>query len=212
MIQTTTRALAAAAALLAATAAHAQSIQTYRPVKSLYMLNWEASWAVGSFADDYIDEWSYRGLSFESRSMVREGLSAGIGFTYNRYEQTYSNIVQANPGGGTVSGPVYRFADQFAIKALVHKYFGRGSLLPYLGVGIGGVWTYAYQQVADIAAADDGFDFIVSPEIGLAFKAASGASSVGLNAALRYNYTTADFAEVDDAQSLTAVLGLYFSY
>jgi len=211
MIQTATRALAAAA-LLAATAAHADGIQTYRPVRSLYMLNWEASSPLGSFADDYIDEWSYRGLSFESRSMVREGLSAGIGFTYNRFEQTHSNIVQTNPGGGTVSGPVYRFADQFAIKALVHKYFGRGSLLPYLGVGIGGVWTYAYEQMADIAAADDGFDFIVSPEIGLAFKAASGASSVGLNVAVRYNYTTADFAEVNDAQTLAAVVGLYFSY
>jgi hypothetical protein len=201
-------------ALLAAGAAEAQgySYSTYRPRESMYMFNYEMSSALGSFSDDFIDETSWRGFSFEGRSMVRENLSVGIGFTYNRYDQTYSNLTLTTDSGGTLSGPVYRYADQFAIKGLVHMYLRPGAVRPYLGVGIGGVWAYSYSQTADLSRADDGFHFILSPEAGLTFTAARGASSVGLNLAFRYNYTTADFQQVTDAQSLAVVVGLYAGY
>jgi len=199
-------------ALLAASAADAQWYDTYKPRESLYMFNYEVSSAVGSFSDDFIDETSWRGFGFEGRSMVRDNISVGLGFDFNRYSQTYSNLTVQTDGGGTISGPVYRYADQFAMKGLVHMYLRPGALRPYLGVGLGGVWSYSYSQVADLAVADDGFDFIVSPEVGLLLTAAKGASSAGLNVAVRYNYTTADFAQVTDAQSWAVILGLFAGY
>ena len=199
-------------ALLAAGAAHAQGFETYRPRQTMTMFNYEMSSAVGSFSDDFVSDTSWRGFSFEARSMVKERLSAGISFTYNRFDQTYSNLTLDRPNGGTISGPVYRYSDQLAVKGLLHAYFSDGPIQPYAGVGIGGVWSYAYAQTADLANADDGFDFIVSPEVGLTLTAARGASSLGLNAALRYNYTTADFLSVDDAQSITVVVGLFGAY
>jgi hypothetical protein len=212
MIKNTLRALAAVSTLLAATAAHAQ-MEGYRPLQSLYILNYEMSGPIGSFSDNYINNWSFRGMSFEGRSMVREKFSVGLGVNFNRYDQTYDMLVQSSPGGGTISGPVYRYADQFAIKALFHAYLmDKGRFLPYVGVGIGGVWTYAYGQTSNIALSDNGFDFIVSPEVGLALNLSQGASRAGLNLAFRYNYTTASFAKVNDLQSLTGALGLYFAY
>ncbi len=200
------------ALLAVAGAADAQWYETYRPRESIYIFNYEVSNAVGSFSDKFIDETSWRGFGFEGRSMVRDRLSVGLGFDFNRFSQTHSLITQPAGNGGTISGPVYRYADQFALKALFHMYFSSSALRPYAGVGIGGVWSYAYSQVADLGVSDDGFDFILSPEVGLTWTAAKGASSAGLNLAIRYNYTTADFQKVNDAQSFGVVLGLFTSY
>lgn len=199
-------------ALLAAGAAQAQGFETYRPRQTMTMFNYEMSAALGSFKDDFVSDTSWRGFSFEARSMVAERISAGIGFTYNRFDQTYSNVTLDLDSGGTFSGPVYRYNDQLAIKGLLHYYLGQGPIQPYLGVGLGGVWSYAFAQTADLANSDDGFDFIASPEVGLTFTAARGASSVGLNVAFRYNYTTADFLRVNDAQSMALVVGLFGAY
>ncbi len=212
MIKTTLRALAAAAALLAATSAHAQ-FETYRPLSSMYLLNYEMAGPIGSFSSSFISNTSWAGMSFEARSMVREKFSIGLGVTWNRWNETFDMLTQTTSGGGTISGPVYRYADQFGLKALFHAYLiDKGRILPYLGVGIGGVWTYAYGQTSNIAQANNQFDFIVSPEVGVALKLGSGASNAGLNLAFRYNYTTASFAKVNDLQSLVGVVGFYFGY
>ncbi len=206
------RVLAVAALLAVAGAADAQWYETYRPHQSMYIFNYEVSNAVGSFNDKFIDATSWRGFGFEGRSMIRDRLSVGLGFDFNRYSQTHSLLSQPSGNGGTVSGAVYRYADQVALKGLVHAYFTDGALRPYAGVGIGGVWSYSYSQIADLGISDDGFDFILSPELGLTWTAARGASSVGVNLAVRYNYTTADFAKVTDAQSFAVVLGLFTAY
>ncbi|HET8541140.1 MAG TPA: hypothetical protein VFL83_14795 [Anaeromyxobacter sp.] len=199
-------------ALLAASAADAQWYETYKPRESLYMFNYEVSSAVGSFSDDFISETSWRGFGFEGRSMIRDNVSVGLGFDFNRYSQEFARITQPTGNGGTISGPVYRYADQFAFKGLGHLYLRPGQLRPYLGLGIGGVWSYSYSQTADLAVADDGFDFIVTPEAGILLTAARGASSAGLNLAVRYTYTTATFQKVSDAQSFAVILGLFVGY
>jgi hypothetical protein len=198
--------------LALAGAADAQWYETYRPRESMYIFNYEMSNAVGSFNDKFISETSWRGFGFEGRSMVRDRISVGLGFDFNRFSQTHSMLTQSAGNGGTISGPVYRYADQFAMKALFHFYFSGGALRPYAGLGLGGVWSYSYSQVADLGIADDGFDFIASPELGLTFTLAKGASSAGVNLAVRYNYTTADFQQVTDASSFAVILGLYTAY
>lgn len=203
--------IATIGALLAAGSARAQWYESYKPRESLYLFNYEVSSAVGSFGD-YISETSWRGFGFEGRSMVRDNVSVGLGFDFNRFSQEYSMLTESTGGGGTISGPVYRYADQFAIKALFHLYLRPGAVRPYLGVGLGGAWSYSYGQTADLSRTDNGFDFVASPEAGLVLTAARGASSAGLNVAFRYNYSTADFNGVTDAQSWQVILGLFAGY
>ena len=199
-------------ALLVAGTARAQDFTSYKPRQSMYILNYEISGAVGKF-EDYVSDTSWRGMSFEGRSFLNDRLSVGFGFNFNRYSETFSLLEQTTPSGGTLSGPVYRYADQFALKGLVHGYLLRGGVVePYAGVGIGGVWTYSYSQSADFSRTDNGFDLILSPEIGMTLMAAKGASSLGLNFALRYNWTTADFANVTDAQTFAVGIGLFGAY
>jgi hypothetical protein len=200
-------------ALLAAGAAGAQDFASYRPKQSMYVLNYEVSLPVGTFNDNFISNTSWRGIGFEGRSFVREKISVGIGFDFNRYNQTYSLVTVPVGNGGTLSGPVYRYADQFALKGLVHYYLlTQGVAQPYVGVGLGGVWTYSYGQTADLASTNNGFDFVASPEVGVSLTAAKGASTAGLNVAVRYNYTTADFAKVNDLQALQFIVGVYGAY
>jgi outer membrane protein W len=201
-------------ALLAAGAAGAQDFKTYKPRASVMAFNYEISLPLGSFGDDFVSDTSYRGFSFEYRSLVTRNVSAGFGFTYNRFDETIDEEAVTLANGGLLTGPVYRSADQLAAKALFHLYLrDEGTLRPYAGVGLGGVWTYAYAQTTDLSNTEDGFDFIVSPEAGFALTAAKGASSVGLNAAVRYNYTTFDFSDdVENIQSLGFVMGLFASF
>ncbi len=203
--------IAVIGALLAAGSARAQWYETYKPRESLYMFNYEVSSAIGSF-NDYINATSWRGFGFEGRSMVRDNVSIGLGFDFNRYSQEYAMLTTSTGSGGTLSGPVYRYADQFAVKGLAHMYLRPGSIRPYLGVGLGGVWSYGYGQTADFSRTDNGFDFVASPEVGILLTAARGQSTAGLNVAFRYNYTTADFNGVSDAQSWQVILGLYAGY
>jgi hypothetical protein len=212
-MKTTIARSAVLAALLAAGAAHAQGFETYRPRETLNFFNYLISIPVGNFNDKFIKDTSFRGFGFDARSLLREQFSVGVGIDFTRFQQTFPNLTQETAiGGGLISGPVYRYADQFDIKALFHGYLRQGPILPYAGVGIGGVWTYAYQQSADLANAHNNFSFILTPEIGATFTAAKGASSLGLNLALRYNYTTSDFFKVSDASNFQIVIGIFAGY
>jgi hypothetical protein len=217
MTRSIARGAVAALLVLAASGARAQSFSTYKPHETMYLFNYEMSSGLGSFKDNFIGDTSWAGMSFEGRTMVKEKISAGIGFYFNRFDQTFDQLTVNAPQGGVFTAPVYRYADQFAIKALVHYYLRDDGLRPYAGVGIGGVWAYSYAQTADIAASESNFDFIVSPEIGITFQAGGGASKFGFNAAIRYNYTTADWgkapgAVVNDAQYLNYVVGIFGAY
>ena len=183
----------------------------YRPDKSIWALNWEIAQPVGDFAN-YIDRTSFSGFSIESRSMVRRNVSAGISFSYNRFDQTYPAYQQSS-GAVTVTGPMFRYADQFGLRALGHYYFLEGKVVqPYIGGGIGGVWSYGYQQVADFSNSESSFSFIISPEAGVLIQLARGATNLGLNLAVRYTYTTAHFGNTEDAQTFSGIAGFMWSY
>ena len=204
-------ALASAFLLTGVARAQSDSWASYHPNKTLWLVNWEISGPVGQFAD-YVSNTSLRGFSVEGRSFLRDNLSFGLSFSWNRYYQTY-DLLTVPIANGDASGPVYRYADMFGIRALAHYYVMNGPVRPYLGVGIGGVWNYAYQQVTDLYTDQSHFDFIVSPEVGLLYRVAGGATSVDLNVAFRYTFTTANLVKGSDAQWLTIpVLGLAWSY
>jgi hypothetical protein len=208
--------IAIAAALLAGTA-RAQDDEawvttpTYKPDLTLFIVNYEIAGPVGSF-NDYIDETSFRGGSIEFRSFLSNNVSLGLSFSWNRWEQT-EDLERVEIPNGMASGPVFRYADMFGVRGLAHYYLLQESALrPYLGVGIGGAWNYAYQQAADLADSQENFNFIVDPEVGLLYWFAQGGTSAALNVALRYTYTTATMGREDNAQMLSGIFGLAFGY
>jgi len=184
---------------------------SYRPDRSIWSMNWEIADPVGDFSN-YIDKTSLTGFSLESRSMVRRNVSAGISFSYNRFDQTFPSY-QLNSGTSTVTGPIYRYTDMFGIRLLGHYYFLQGETFqPYIGGGVGGAWAYGYQQVADFSSSESSFNFILSPEAGVLIQLARGATNLGLNVAVRYTYTTAAMGSTKDDSTVSAIVGLMWSY
>lgn len=207
--------IAIASALLLAAPARAQdsgtlTAGTHTP-SSLYFLDWEITKPLGKFSSDYIDAISYRGFAFQGRHFFTDSISGGLSFSWNRFQQTFDNA-SFDINNGVVTGPVYRDASMFAVRAIGHYYFLKGALRPYIGAGIGGSWDYAYQQSADLSRSQSNFDFIVSPEAGLIYTIERGWSSIGLNLALRYTYTTATVGNVHDTEAAGLIVGLVFGY
>ena len=189
----------------------------YRPASTLFTMGYQMAQPIGGL-HDYISDASFRGVTFDWRSRLAKDFSAGLRFNWNRFNQTSSNLNLTTQTGGTLSGPVFRYHDQFAIEAIGHYYFGKpeSTFMPYLGVGLGGVWSSTYQQTADLGNSQDGFYFITSPEAGLLITFARGSTNAALNLGVTYNFTTASFTtatqHVSNAQSLAETIALSFSY
>src|SRR3954467_5913404 len=207
-----------AALLLAASPAHAQYDSSgwtdYRPSQSMFTMAYQMAQPVGGL-HDYIGSPSFRGLTFDWQSLLTKSFGGGMRFTWNRFNETISNLSQTTNTGGTISGPVFRYADQFAVEA-GGRYFldmGRDSIFgPFLGVGLGGVWSSSYQQSADLSTSQSGFFFIVTPELGLNITLARGSTNASLNLGFLYNFTTINFRNVSNAQSIAETVGLTFAY
>jgi opacity protein-like surface antigen len=184
---------------------------SYRPDRSLWTMNWEIAAPIAGFAD-YIDRTSLTGISIESRSMVGRSYSAGLSFSYNRFAQT-DPAFQRVSGTSTVTGPLYTYADLFAVRATAHYYFLEGSMLqPYVGGGIGGAWAYGFQQMADMQKSENSFNLVISPEAGVMIQLARGATNLGLNLAVRYTWTTAAMGTTRNDQTISGIAGLMWSY
>jgi len=183
-----------------------------RKGQTLYGINWEVSAPIGDFKD-FISDWSFRGFSAEARYMMTDRLSLGTAFSWNRWSETNLNG-RIDVPNGNITGPVYRYADAFGIKLLAHYYLMSGPIQPYVGAGIGGAWSFSFQQAADLANSHDSFDFLVAPEIGVMWQVMRGNRNLHLNVALRYTFTTASLPNKNtDIQWLTLpVVGLAWSY
>ncbi|MGZ3481273.1 MAG: hypothetical protein ACXU81_13040, partial [Myxococcaceae bacterium] len=185
----------------------------YRPASTLFTMGYQMAQPIGGL-HDYIGAASFRGVTFDWRSMLTKDFSGGIRFNWNRFNETFPLLTQTTSTGGTLSAPVFRYADQFALEGIAHYYFGGSdsAFTPYLGVGIGGVWSSSYQQTADLGTSQSGFYFITSPEVGLMITLAKGSTTAGLNLAVMYNFTTISFKNVSNAQSLAETVALTFAY
>jgi len=205
------RAVLAGALLASAGAARAQ-LESYKPKETMSVASWAVSVPVGSFSKDFVDRTSWRGIGFDTRSRMWDRISLGVGIDYARFEDTFSLVSVPAGNGGTLSGPLYRFADQFTLRGLVHAYFPVGPVVPYGGVGIGAVWSYGYQQTSDYQRSQNSMALLVAPEAGLSWPFAKGASSTGLNLAVRWNWSQASFLTVTNAQTVQVLLGLFAAY
>jgi hypothetical protein len=85
----------------------------------------------------------------------------------------------------------------------------KGRLAPYLGLTAGGVWTYDYTQIADLAASESEFAFAVGPDVGVLVTLRPG---LALDAGLSYTWTSADVGPYQDAQYLNWRVGLAWAY
>lgn len=137
---------------------------------------------------DFVDTYSWRGVSAEWRWLVNSNLSAGVFFGWNVFHNKITDDFEREDGDGVISGTQLRTINAFPILATGHYYFGNGygdSILPYLGLGVG---TYRTLQRTSMGIFQDepkAWQFGFAPSVGIAIPVNY---DLFANLEIRYNY------------------------
>lgn len=134
---------------------------------------------------DYISQASFRGFTFDYRKGVKPNVGVGLELGWNVFYQEmpkasydYKNI--------TYTGKQWRYSNHFPMLAAVDYYaVSEGNLIPYLGLGMGTMYTLQNTDMSIYTFEKTAWHFVLRPEIGLLLKAGPG---VGFNIVSKYYY------------------------
>ncbi len=196
--------LALAALVVAPSAARADGfLDAWHPNQSFWAIGWEVSFPTTSFRSDWVNRPSFAGGQFEVRVGLMERLSVGVAMNYNWFDQNFSQVTVTYPEY-TITGPVYRRLGAFSARGTVHYYLTSTRLQPFVGVGVGGIWTATRIQTSDQQRYAYSSYFAVDPEAGLML---STSDSFAFQLLGRYQWTAASFYEVKNAQWVSVQIG-----
>jgi outer membrane protein W len=109
----------------------------------------------------------------------------------------------------TFTGPVYRRLSSFTALATAHYYLTQSAVQPFIGVGIGGGWFTARQQIVDRDVTTYTSGLAVAPEVGFLF---SVAPRLGLVLSARYQYNLTTFGAVRNPSWVSAQAGVAYCF
>lgn len=152
--------------------------------QGVYSLSYTASFSAGEM-NDFIENTSFRGLSFDARFLLSENLSIGAYTNWTTFYEKMPNEIYSDETI-SISGIQYRYINSFPIMFNTHYYknLTDNGLQIYTGVGIG---TYYINQVTEMGlwqVEDKVWHFGFAPELGFLVPA----GPIDLNLSLKWNY------------------------
>ncbi len=196
--------LALAALLVQPSQARADGfLDAWHPNQSFWAIGYEVGIPVNGLRNNWVNRVSPAGGQFAIQVGIVERLSVGVAMNYNWFDQNFSQATTLYPEF-TVTGPVYRRLGAFTARGTVHYYLTSTRLQPFVGVGVGGIWTATRIQTADRVQNSYSSYLVVDPEVGLML---STSDSFAFYLLGRYQWTTASFFEVKNAQWVGVQLG-----
>jgi len=134
---------------------------------------------------DYISPASFRGFTFDYRSLVQPKVGVGIELGWNVfYDEMPDDVYEYN--NFTYSGKQWRYSNHFPMLAAADYYFKPdGQISGFAGLGIGTMYTLQNTDMSVYTFEKDAWHFALRPEVGVLIKAAPG---VGLMLASKYYY------------------------
>jgi len=135
---------------------------------------------------DFVDQFSWRNIGVEGRSMIGSNASVGLFFGWNVFNQEVDGTVEL--GAVDASGYQSRFVNALPLLATAHYYFGRASgPRTYVGAGVGTYWIENRLELGQTAITASNWHFGVAPEIGVIIPA-QGMTDTYLS--VKYNYAS----------------------
>jgi hypothetical protein len=133
---------------------------------------------------NHVSKVSWRGATFEFQREVAPSITVGVNFSWSTFYERmdYASYTRDN---ATLSGVQYRYDNLFPMLVNVHKTFGTGMVVPYVGLGIGTMYDLRNTDMGTWTIEENNWHFLVSPETGLMFDVAPDIS-LKLNA--KYDY------------------------
>ena len=178
--------------------------------QSFWALNWDITKGTGE-TGDFIGNVNFRGLSFDGRVFINDNISVGgqVGWKtmYEKLTDLPPIEIEEDGISGDISGTQMHYLNVFPALVTSHYYFDSGDVKPYIGIGLGGVWSEQRNDVGLRSFYADSFAFGVQPEIGVFVPV--GFSSSGINLAARYLYGTSA-GDLDSLGTFTFSIGFAF--
>jgi hypothetical protein len=133
---------------------------------------------------DIADQFSWRNVGIEGRTMVGPKMSVGVFAGWNVFNEETSGTISL--AGVDVTGFQSRFVNAIPLLATVHLYSDRrNGPRPYLGGGVGTYWIENRLELGQTALEVDNWHFGLAPEFGIIFP--TGGRLEGYLSA-KYNY------------------------
>jgi len=163
-------------ALLIGTAAYSQAI---------YSLNYTMSFTSGE-THKYIQNASFRGLTFEGRGFVSDRVSIGGLFTWTTFYEKLGGASYTDETT-TITGTQYRYLNAYPLLVQAHYYLGTDPYDPrvYLGGGLGAYKMNQRTNIGVWSLERNNWHFGLSPEVGVLFPISMDTK---LNVSFRYHY------------------------
>jgi hypothetical protein len=200
---------AALGALLHAGPARADAyLDDFHPNQTFWSAGWEVGIPVLDLRSQWVDALSPQSGQFEVRVGVLGRLSLGAAFNLNWFQQNFDSL-QVQQGQYTFTGPVYRRFSAIGLRGTVHYYLTQTAIQPYVGAGVGVIWTSTRRQTATLQESTNSSYLAVDPEIGVLFNVIPRFAFYVLG---RYQWTQASFAGVHNASWIGAQLGVAYYY
>jgi hypothetical protein len=170
---------------------------------------WNMGFPVGG-TTDFISQPSFRGFGLEGRGFVTDQLLVGGRIAWNVFYQDDEFTTRQVNETTVLHGYSQKYMNAVPLMVTGHYEFNQtgGSVLPYVGVGIGTYYIQTRDFVSIYYVEDNTWHFGFYPEVGIVVPLGTN-SNTGFNAAVQYNMAakTSD----SDAQNWIGV-NIGFSY
>lgn len=130
----------------------------------MYLVNWNVNQPLSN--TDFVGKTSFRGVRFGYREMINDKVAAGIdlhAYSYDDYtpRQTYYNQ------GGAVTTDFFNYVNSYGATFVVDYYlFTERKFMPYVGVGLGGVYNNCKVYYNLYSTNKGVWGFLARPQIG----------------------------------------------
>jgi len=139
---------------------------------------------------DHVDKISWRGFIFEYQKEVARSVSVGVTFAWSSFYER-KNFASYTRDNATLTGVQYRYDNLFPMLVNAHYTIGTGTIVPYVGLGIGTMYDLRNTDMGVWTIEEDNWHFLMTPEAGLMFDISPG-TSLKLNAKYDYAFKIKD--------------------
>ena len=154
-----------------------------------FTLNYSTAAPLGE-TNDYISNYSWRGISMEGNWELNEKVAAGFNIGWNVFFQNISDSFTSDTR--TVTGTQLRYINAFPLQVTGRYHFGVvDATRPYLGLGVGTTRTRQRTDMGIFTTEPSAWQFSLAPGAGVLIPVGFS-TRINLGVQYQYAFETSD--------------------
>jgi hypothetical protein len=147
-------------------------------------VEWSMGLGVGS-TSEFVNDYSVRGFAVEGRYWIVNQATVGVLWGWTSLHEKIDDRTYTRDNLA-VTGSQIRWVDAMPLQLTAHYYLELAStrLLPFVGTGVGTVWTERLLSLPFTSYSQESWHFAFAPELGLLFPSPAGSLLISS----RFNY------------------------